>query len=122
MSMDMETAVEPTSKRPLSQSRAWTDLEVHFAGDPEPASSSLFTTGPDRGRRMMAEGVGICLDYSKNRITGVGRRVWRRLRREISSIRSWELISAAPSSIFTGRARSLRLKRMLLAHRHLHRI
>ena len=66
----METIVEPASKRPLSQSAAWRDLEVHSQEIRNQSLRALFAADPDRGQRMTVEGAGICLDYSKNRITG----------------------------------------------------
>jgi glucose-6-phosphate isomerase len=68
--MDLETLVEPASKRPLSQSAAWRGLEVHSQEIRNQHLRALFAADPDRGQRMTAEAAGICLDYSKNRITG----------------------------------------------------
>jgi glucose-6-phosphate isomerase len=67
--MDMETVVEPASKRPRSQSAAWRDLEVHSQEIRNQHLRALFAADPDRGQRMAAEAVGVYLDYSKNRIT-----------------------------------------------------
>jgi glucose-6-phosphate isomerase len=52
------------SKRP-----AWTALQSHFATAKTLQLRDLFAKDPGRGTRMTAEGVGIYLDYSKNRAT-----------------------------------------------------
>jgi glucose-6-phosphate isomerase len=66
----MEMVVEPASKRPLGQSAAWRDLDVHSQEIRNQDLRALFADEPVRGQRMTAEGAGIYLDYSKNRITG----------------------------------------------------
>ena len=56
--------VEPLRQRPV-----WTALEQHFQKVKVLHLRELFANDPKRGERMTAEGVGIYLDYSKNRIT-----------------------------------------------------
>src|SRR5262245_22329403 len=58
------TAVDPLSRRP-----AWKALEVHYEKVRELHLRDLFADDPKRAARMTAEGAGIFLDYSKNRIT-----------------------------------------------------
>jgi glucose-6-phosphate isomerase len=65
----METVVEPLTNRPLTERPAWKDLEGHFQEIRELHLRQLFAADPERGKRMTAEGAGIYLDYSKNRIT-----------------------------------------------------
>src|SRR5512135_2671008 len=68
--MEMETVVEPAGQRPPSQSNAWRDLKSHLQEIRDQPLRALFAADPDRGDRMTAEGAGIFLDYSKNRVTG----------------------------------------------------
>ncbi len=52
------------SKRP-----AWAALQSHYQGVRNLQLHDLFAQDPARGKRLTAEGVGIYLDYSKNRVT-----------------------------------------------------
>ena len=65
----METAVEPLTNRPLTERPAWKSLEAHFPEVRQLHLRQLFAADGERGKRMTAEGAGIYLDYSKNRIT-----------------------------------------------------
>jgi glucose-6-phosphate isomerase len=65
----METIVETLTDRPLTERPAWKDLEAHFQKIRELHLRQLFAADAERGTRMTAEGAGIYLDYSKNRIT-----------------------------------------------------
>jgi glucose-6-phosphate isomerase len=65
----METTLEPLTNRPLTERPAWKNLEVHFQEVRELHLRQLFAEDRERGKRMTAEGAGIYLDYSKNRIT-----------------------------------------------------
>jgi glucose-6-phosphate isomerase len=51
-------------KRPV-----WKALETHYKRVRELHLRELFANDPHRGERMVAQGAGIYLDYSKNRIT-----------------------------------------------------
>ena len=53
----------------LRQRKAWKALEKHHDEIGERHLRDLFADDPDRGERMAAEGAGLFLDYSKNRIT-----------------------------------------------------
>jgi glucose-6-phosphate isomerase len=56
---------------PLRESTAWRALEAHHAETAGRAHlRELFAADPGRGERMVAEGAGLRLDYSKNRVTG----------------------------------------------------
>ncbi len=55
---------------PLRNQPAWRELERHHAEIGERHLRDLFAADPERGERMVAEGAGLHLDYSKNRITG----------------------------------------------------
>lgn len=53
----------------LTQTAAWQALAKHHAAIKETHLRQLFADDPDRGTRLTAEGAGLFLDYSKNRIT-----------------------------------------------------
>jgi len=48
---------------------SWKSLEVHHQKIRDVHLRALFADDPERGTRMTAEGAGVFLDYSKNRIT-----------------------------------------------------
>ena len=48
---------------------AWKSLEIHYRRVKGLHLRELFANDPLRGERMIAEGAGVYLDYSKNRIT-----------------------------------------------------
>jgi len=54
---------------PLRERPAWKALERHYAEIRETHLRDLFADDPTRGERLVAEGAGIYLDYSKNRVT-----------------------------------------------------
>jgi glucose-6-phosphate isomerase len=54
---------------PLRDRPAWRELERHQAEMGDRHLRDLFAADPQRGARMVAEGAGLYLDYSKNRIT-----------------------------------------------------
>jgi glucose-6-phosphate isomerase len=58
-----------TSTTPLRHRPAWQALEQHHAQIGEHHLRDLFAGDPGRGERLTAEGAGLYLDYSKNRIT-----------------------------------------------------
>lgn len=55
---------------PLRQRPAWRALEAHYPTVRDLHLRALFAGDPGRGERMTAEGAGLYLDYSKNRLTG----------------------------------------------------
>ncbi len=57
------------STRPLRERPAWGALEKHYGEIRDLHLRELFADDPTRGERMAAEGGGLYLDYSKNRIT-----------------------------------------------------
>jgi glucose-6-phosphate isomerase len=69
MNADMKSLVEPLIDSPLTERPAWKELEAHFREVRKAHLRQLFDTDPERGRRLTAEGAGIYLDFSKNRIT-----------------------------------------------------
>jgi glucose-6-phosphate isomerase len=58
-----------TSVTPLRQLPAWHALDHHYQTLKERHLRDLFTEDPGRGERFVAEGAGLYLDYSKNRLT-----------------------------------------------------
>jgi len=72
------TTPEPTNERrdavtevpvSLRQSAAWQALDAHHAEISGRHLRELFAGDPGRGERLVAEGCGIYLDYSKHRVT-----------------------------------------------------
>jgi glucose-6-phosphate isomerase len=53
----------------LREGRAWKALEAHFAEIGDRHLRDLFAEDPGRGDRLVADGAGLHLDFSKNRIT-----------------------------------------------------
>src|ERR687898_672634 len=62
-------SVATTEIAPLKQRPAWAELERHYSEIADRHLSDLFAADPTRGERLTAEGAGLYLDYSKNRIT-----------------------------------------------------
>jgi glucose-6-phosphate isomerase len=53
----------------LREAPAWGQLQAHFEQLRDAHLRDLFAADPDRGERLRAEGAGLYLDFSKNRIT-----------------------------------------------------
>jgi glucose-6-phosphate isomerase len=64
----MSTRVMP-SVRPLRERPAWKALETNYGEVRTKHLRELFAADEKRGERFVAEGAGLFLDYSKNRIT-----------------------------------------------------
>ncbi|HET6865934.1 MAG TPA: glucose-6-phosphate isomerase, partial [Solirubrobacteraceae bacterium] len=64
----MSTRVMP-SVRPLRDRPAWKALERHYQEVRGKHLREMFAADPTRGERLVAEGAGLFLDFSKNRIT-----------------------------------------------------
>jgi glucose-6-phosphate isomerase len=62
--MNMTTSIQPLTARP-----AWEGLKAHYESIRELHLRKLFADDSRRGERMTVDGVGIHLDYSKNRVT-----------------------------------------------------
>jgi len=65
----MAARIEASTGRRAVRRAAWKALEVHYKKVREIHLRELFANDPTRGERMVAEAIGIYLDYSKNRIT-----------------------------------------------------
>jgi glucose-6-phosphate isomerase len=57
------------SNTPLRDLPAWNSLEAHYQKLKDVHLRRLFADDPVRGERFTVEGVGLYLDYSKNRVT-----------------------------------------------------
>jgi glucose-6-phosphate isomerase len=53
----------------LRDAPAWSRLEAHYEETHGAHLRDLFAADPERGERLVAEGAGLYLDFSKNRIT-----------------------------------------------------
>jgi glucose-6-phosphate isomerase len=67
---------------PLRQRPAWKALEQHYEQIAGRHLRDLFAEDPGRGERLTAEGPGLYLDYSKNRVTDETMRLLVRLAEE----------------------------------------
>jgi glucose-6-phosphate isomerase len=65
----MDTAVQPTTNRSLTERPAWKALQAHYHELRKLHLRQLFESDPGRAERFTATAVGLYLDYSKNRIT-----------------------------------------------------
>src|SRR3954471_23079354 len=54
---------------PLRERDSWKALERHHAEVRDVHLRDLFAGDPERGQRLTAEGAGLHLDFSKNRVT-----------------------------------------------------
>jgi glucose-6-phosphate isomerase len=61
--------VATTEIAPLKQRPAWVELERHYSQIVDRHLRDMFAADPTRGERLTAEGAGLYLDYSKNRIS-----------------------------------------------------
>src|ERR1700747_1237024 len=65
----MAAHAHSVNNRLPSRPSAWKALEAHYKKIRGVHLRDLFANDPTRGERMAAQGAGIYLDYSKNRIT-----------------------------------------------------
>ncbi len=65
----MTTTKATSETRLLTEKPAWKALGEHYRKIRNVHLRSLFADDPRRGERLAAEGAGLYLDYSKNRIT-----------------------------------------------------
>jgi glucose-6-phosphate isomerase len=54
---------------PLRGTQAWGALEAHYEGIKDQHLRELFAADRERGERLVADGAGLFLDFSKNRVT-----------------------------------------------------
>jgi glucose-6-phosphate isomerase len=65
----MSATDETTNATPLRRRPAWVALQRHHEQMRDVHLRELFAEDPARGERLAAEGAGLYLDYSKNRVT-----------------------------------------------------
>jgi glucose-6-phosphate isomerase len=65
----VETVIDGVRVLPLTQRNAWKELGAHLNEIRKQHLRDLFVADAQRGTRMTAEGAGLYLDYSKNRVT-----------------------------------------------------
>jgi glucose-6-phosphate isomerase len=53
----------------LRETPAWAELQRHYEGIKDGHLRELFAADPERGERLVADGAGLFLDFSKNRIS-----------------------------------------------------
>jgi glucose-6-phosphate isomerase len=58
-----------THTSPVQETAEWRALEAHHREMRDVHLRELFDRDPERGERLVAEGAGVYLDYSKNRVT-----------------------------------------------------
>ncbi len=58
-----------TEPSALRQAPAWAELQAHFEQIRGTHLRDLFAADPERGERLRAEGAGLYLDFSKNRVS-----------------------------------------------------
>jgi glucose-6-phosphate isomerase len=58
-----------TGTEPLTRRDSWRALQAHYQRMKDVHLRTLFAQDPGRGKRLVAEGAGLTLDYSKNRVT-----------------------------------------------------
>ena len=69
MATGAKTLKSPAPIKPLTQRKAWTALKAHYKTMRALHLKKLFDDDPKRAEKFTTEGLGIYLDYSKNRIT-----------------------------------------------------
>ena len=67
--MELAITAQAVTKRSATKGQVWKNLATHFRKVRDLHLRQLFAEDPKRGKRMIAEAVGIFFDYSKNRIT-----------------------------------------------------
>ena len=91
----------------LTQLPAWQALKAHFETMRDIHLRDLFAADPRRGERLVAEGAGVYLDYSKNRITDETLRLLLQLAREAG-------VEARRDAMFAGERINLTENRAVL--------
>jgi glucose-6-phosphate isomerase len=69
MGAPVRTRTKGQGTVPLTRRKAWKALQAHYKTLQDFHLRNLFADDPGRGERMTAEGAGLFLDYSKNRVT-----------------------------------------------------
>jgi glucose-6-phosphate isomerase len=69
MSASETTVANGPANQPLTELKAWKDLQAHYEQVHGLHLRELFASDRERGERLTAEALGLFFDYSKNRIT-----------------------------------------------------
>ena len=96
-----------TEKIFLTDRMAWKALETHSLEVKQLHLRELFSQDPERGERFTAEGAGVYLDYSKNRVTQETIRLLTRLAEECA-------LRSRIEAMFTGEKINRTEKRAVL--------
>ena len=107
MAIAAGTRGEGAAARPLVKGSAWKALEDHYQDIKKLHLRDLFAHDPERGERMTAEGAGLFLDYSKNRITAETIKLLTDLARESG-------LQARIEAMFSGEKINITEKRAVL--------
>src|SRR5262249_21356013 len=65
----MASHAQTPVRRTVTKRSGWSALALHYNSASKLHLRQLFADDPKRGQRMAIEGVGVYLDYSKNRVT-----------------------------------------------------
>ncbi len=95
-----------TTQRPIDTA-AWKALQAHYEKIKNAHLRQLFADDPQRGTRLTAEGAGLYLDYSKNRVTDETMRLLVQLARERG-------VEARRDAMFRGEKINITEKRAVL--------
>src|SRR5215471_16080063 len=95
-----------TTQRPID-TVAWKALQAHYEKIKNSQLRQLFADDPQRGTRLVAEGVGLYLDYSKNRVTDETMSLLLQLARERG-------VEARRDAMFRGEKINITEKRAVL--------
>lgn len=68
--------------RDATSTRSWLELQA-LAAEPVPSIAELFSTEPDRSDRCIVEGAGLTLDFSRQRISAGGLKLFSQLAGEL---------------------------------------
>ena len=95
-----------STQRPIDTA-AWKALQAHYEKIKDVQLRQLFADDPQRGTRLTAEGPGLYLDYSKNRVTDETMRMLVQLARERG-------VEARRDAMFSGEKINITEKRAVL--------
>jgi glucose-6-phosphate isomerase len=102
-----KSRMKPIKVKPLTSLAAWKELKTHARQMSAVHLRTLFADDPQRGEKLTAEGAGLFLDYSKNRVTDETLRILLALAEE-SKLREHT------EAMFTGEKINITEKRAVL--------
>ncbi|HTB98317.1 MAG TPA: glucose-6-phosphate isomerase [Terracidiphilus sp.] len=107
MASNTEQATGSKTGNPLTSRQAWQELQSHFKEIQGKHLRTLFAEDSTRGERLTAEGVGLFLDYSKNRMTDETLKLLVKLAKESG-------LQERTEAMFTGEKINVTEKRAVL--------